>query len=56
MRSFSKTLGTASNSVGTYLTGASGPGMTNGQGSDQFGAKWWLISPAGGQVGSSSGP
>lgn len=38
-----------------YYAGDTGPGMTNGQGSDQFGAKWWLISPSGGQVGGSSG-
>lgn len=37
-----------------YYAGDTGPGMTNGQGSDQFGAKWWLISPAGSQVGGSS--
>lgn len=36
-----------------YYVGDTGPGMTNGQGSDEFGAKWWLISPSGGQV---SGP
>jgi hypothetical protein len=38
-----------------YYAGDTGPGMTNGQGSDQFGAKWWLISPSGGQVSGSSG-
>ena len=37
-----------------YYAGDTGAGSTNGQGSDQFGAKWWLISPAGGTVGSSS--
>ena len=37
-----------------YYAGDTGPGTTNGQGSDQFGAKWWLISPSGGPVGSSS--
>jgi predicted lipoprotein with Yx(FWY)xxD motif len=30
-----------------YYAGDSGPGQTNGQGSDGFGAKWWLVSPAG---------
>lgn len=37
-----------------YYAGDTGAGSTNGQGSDQFGAKWWLISPSGGTVGSSS--
>ena len=37
-----------------YYAGDSGPGMTSGNGSDQFGAKWWLISPSGGQVGAST--
>ena len=37
-----------------YYAGDSGPGMTNGNGSDQFGAKWWLITPSGRQVGASS--
>ncbi|MGH3263045.1 MAG: COG4315 family predicted lipoprotein [Trebonia sp.] len=30
-----------------YFAGDTGKGMTNGQGSDGFGAKWWLVSPAG---------
>jgi predicted lipoprotein with Yx(FWY)xxD motif len=30
-----------------YFAGDSGPGQTNGQGSDSFGAKWWLVTPAG---------
>ena len=34
-----------------YYAGDTGSGSTNGQGSDQFGAKWWLISPSGGAVG-----
>jgi len=38
-----------------YYAGDTGAGMTNGQGSNQFGAKWWLISPSGGQVSGSSG-
>jgi predicted lipoprotein with Yx(FWY)xxD motif len=37
-----------------YYVGDPGAGTTNGQGSNQFGAKWWLISPSGGQVGASS--
>ena len=30
-----------------YFAGDSGAGMASGQGSDGFGAKWWLVSPAG---------
>ena len=30
-----------------YFSGDSGSGQVNGQGSDGFGAKWWLIDPAG---------
>ncbi len=30
-----------------YFAGDSGAGQVNGQGSDSFGAKWWLIAPAG---------
>jgi predicted lipoprotein with Yx(FWY)xxD motif len=30
-----------------YYVGDSGPGQTNGQGSDGFGAKWWLVAPSG---------
>jgi predicted lipoprotein with Yx(FWY)xxD motif len=33
-----------------YYAGDPSSGTTNGQGSSQFGAKWWLISPAGMQV------
>jgi hypothetical protein len=33
-----------------YFAGDSGAGQANGQGSDGFGAKWWLVSPAGGDV------
>lgn len=29
-----------------YFAGDSGAGTTKGQGSNTFGAKWWLISPA----------
>lgn len=37
-----------------YYAGDTGAGSTSGQGSDQFGAKWWLISPSGGQIGAST--
>jgi predicted lipoprotein with Yx(FWY)xxD motif len=37
-----------------YYVGDPGPGTTTGNGSNQFGAKWWLISPAGSQVGASA--
>ena len=30
-----------------YFAGDSGAGQVNGQGSDSFGAKWWLVDPAG---------
>ena len=30
-----------------YFVGDSGPGQTSGQGSDNFGAKWWLVAPTG---------
>ena len=33
-----------------YYTGDSGPGTASGQGSDNFGAKWWLVAPAGSSV------
>jgi len=33
-----------------YFAGDSGAGMASGQGSDGFGAKWWLVSPAGADV------
>ena len=33
-----------------YFAGDSGPGQTNGQGSDSFGAKWWLVAPAGSKI------
>jgi predicted lipoprotein with Yx(FWY)xxD motif len=52
-----KELGTITRSDGTkqvtygghplyYFAGDSGAGMTKGQGSDGFGAKWWLIRPS----------
>jgi predicted lipoprotein with Yx(FWY)xxD motif len=37
-----------------YYVGDTGPGMTNGQGSNQFGAKWWLIGPSGTLITTSS--
>ncbi len=33
-----------------YFAGDSGPGQTSGQGSDSFGAKWWLVAPAGTKI------
>ncbi len=33
-----------------YYAGDSGSGMASGQGSDSFGAKWWLVSPSGSDV------
>jgi predicted lipoprotein with Yx(FWY)xxD motif len=33
-----------------YFAGDSAAGQANGQGSDSFGAKWWLVSPAGADV------
>ena len=33
-----------------YFAGDSGPGQTHGQGSDSFGAKWWLVAPAGTKI------
>lgn len=41
-----------------YFIGDTGPGMTSGEGSTAFGAKWWLVTPAGTALtsaGSSSG-
>jgi hypothetical protein len=57
----SSDLGTITRSDGTkqvtydghplyYYVGDSGPGMSSGQGSDQFGAKWWLVAPTGSDV------
>jgi len=40
-----------------YFVVDSGPGTTKGQGSDSFGAKWWLVAPSGAPItvnGSSS--
>ena len=33
-----------------YYSGDSGPGTASGQGSDAFGAKWWLVNPNGSDV------
>ena len=33
-----------------YFSGDSGPGTATGQGSDGFGAKWWLVAPTGSDV------
>ena len=33
-----------------YFSGDSGPGAASGQGSDAFGAKWWLVAPTGSDV------
>lgn len=38
-----------------YFAGDTAAGMTNGQGSDAFGAKWWLVTPSGTAI-TSSGP
>jgi predicted lipoprotein with Yx(FWY)xxD motif len=54
-------LGTVTRSDGTkqvtydghplyYFAGDSGPGTATGQGSDGFGAKWWLVAPTGSDV------
>ena len=48
-----------------YFQGDTGPGMDKGQGLDNFGAKWWLVTPSGSSIttmvtisgsGSSSAP
>ena len=33
-----------------YFAGDTGSGMDNGQGSDGFGAKWWLVAPSGASI------
>jgi hypothetical protein len=33
-----------------YFSGDSGSGTASGQGSDAFGAKWWLVAPTGSDV------
>jgi predicted lipoprotein with Yx(FWY)xxD motif len=37
-----------------YFAGDSGAGQTNGEGMNNFGAKWWLVSPAGKQITTTS--
>jgi predicted lipoprotein with Yx(FWY)xxD motif len=37
-----------------YFAGDSGPGTTSGQGSDDFGADWWLVSTSGTAITKSS--
>ncbi len=37
-----------------YYAGDTSPGTTNGQGSDQFGAKWWLVSKTGAAITSTA--
>jgi predicted lipoprotein with Yx(FWY)xxD motif len=63
-------LGTTTRSDGTkqvtykghplyYFVEDSSSGMTHGQGSDSFGAKWWLVAPSGSAIktgGSSAAP
>ena len=38
-----------------YYAGDSGAGQTNGQGTDSFGAKWWLVAPAGSSITTAGG-
>jgi len=38
-----------------YYAGDSSAGQTNGQGTDSFGAKWWLVAPAGTSITTSGG-
>jgi predicted lipoprotein with Yx(FWY)xxD motif len=60
-----KDLGTITRSDGTkqvtydghplyYYAGDTGSGQTNGQGSDNFGAKWWLVAPTGASITAAS--
>ena len=37
-----------------YFSGDSGPGTASGQGSDGFGAKWWLVAPSGSAITTSA--
>lgn len=37
-----------------YFAGDSGAGKTTGQGSDGFGAKWWLVTPSGSAITASA--
>jgi predicted lipoprotein with Yx(FWY)xxD motif len=38
-----------------YYAGDSSSGQTNGQGTDSFGAKWWLVAPAGTSITTTGG-
>jgi predicted lipoprotein with Yx(FWY)xxD motif len=38
-----------------YFEGDSGAGQTNGQGSDAFGADWWVVAPSGKAIENASG-
>ena len=38
-----------------YFTGDTAAGQTNGQGSTGFGAAWWIVSPAGSAITTSTG-
>jgi hypothetical protein len=37
-----------------YFVADTSSGMTTGQGSDGFGAKWWLVAPSGSAITASS--
>ena len=37
-----------------YFAGDAGAGQTNGQGSDSFGARWWLVAPSGSAITASA--
>jgi predicted lipoprotein with Yx(FWY)xxD motif len=37
-----------------YFAGDTGSGQTSGQGSDSFGAKWWLVAPSGASITAAS--
>ena len=39
-----------------YFIGDPSSGTTSGEGSDAFGAKWWLVTPAGVALANASGP
>ncbi|HLH81707.1 MAG TPA: hypothetical protein VKV38_00425 [Trebonia sp.] len=38
-----------------YFAGDSGPGQTNGQGVNGFGARWWLVAPSGTAITTAAG-
>jgi hypothetical protein len=37
-----------------YYAGDTSAGMTSGEGSNQFGAKWWLVAPSGSKLTSTA--